>query len=353
MINFRFHLISLVAVFLALGIGVAAGASFVDRATVESLQGRVEDLDTAYRERGVELDLTREALGTTDRQLGALAGEGSLALEDGVDGQTVVLLVSDGVPAELLSDLRVSFAAAGAPDLTVLRLLAAFEFDDPTTTERVATALGLAPDRRTPERVREAAVATLAASLAELSGPAPGLAQPDSPVPVPVAGLPGPVPTDDAAAIAAIDELDQLGLLSVESPVGPVAVALGGAPGVRYLEVLTPSDDLAATTVMVPLAESLASAAPATLTVGLAAPARPEGGIVTTTTAPGEVVEDPLAGLRARPSATRLSTVDDLEEPAGRIAAVYAVGQQRRTGAVGAYGTGPGVVGPFPTTPPG
>ena len=30
MINFRFHLISLVAVFLALGIGVAAVASFID-----------------------------------------------------------------------------------------------------------------------------------------------------------------------------------------------------------------------------------------------------------------------------------------------------------------------------------
>ena len=47
MINFRFHLISLVAVFLALGVGVAMGASFIDRATVDSLRGRVDDLDDA------------------------------------------------------------------------------------------------------------------------------------------------------------------------------------------------------------------------------------------------------------------------------------------------------------------
>ena len=62
MINFRFHLISLVAVFLDLGVGVAMGASFVDRARVDSLRSRVDDLDEGYRRRGAELDATREQL---------------------------------------------------------------------------------------------------------------------------------------------------------------------------------------------------------------------------------------------------------------------------------------------------
>ena len=42
MINFRFHLVSLTAVFLALGIGIAVGATVVDRATVDFLETRLK-----------------------------------------------------------------------------------------------------------------------------------------------------------------------------------------------------------------------------------------------------------------------------------------------------------------------
>ena len=42
MINFRFHLISLIAVFLALAVGVVMGYAVLGSPTVETLQGRVE-----------------------------------------------------------------------------------------------------------------------------------------------------------------------------------------------------------------------------------------------------------------------------------------------------------------------
>ncbi|MDP9388691.1 MAG: copper transporter, partial [Actinomycetota bacterium] len=66
MINFRFHLVSLTAVFLALGIGIAVGATVVDQATVEfldrQLNGVERRLDTTDAENAqlrAELDRWR------------------------------------------------------------------------------------------------------------------------------------------------------------------------------------------------------------------------------------------------------------------------------------------------------
>ena len=86
-INFRFHLVSLVAVFLAIGVGVAMGASFLDRATVDTLRSRVDDLSEGYQRRGRE-NATRSGTNSTevDSQARDLAGEGSEALADKLNG---------------------------------------------------------------------------------------------------------------------------------------------------------------------------------------------------------------------------------------------------------------------------
>ena len=80
MINFRFHLVSLVAVFLAIGVGVAMGASFVDRATVDTLRSRVDDLSEGYQRPGPRECALRDQLAESTHRRGDLAGEGSEAL---------------------------------------------------------------------------------------------------------------------------------------------------------------------------------------------------------------------------------------------------------------------------------
>ena len=45
MINFRYHLVSIVAVFLALGIGIIMGTAVIDRAVVDRLERQQDDLD--------------------------------------------------------------------------------------------------------------------------------------------------------------------------------------------------------------------------------------------------------------------------------------------------------------------
>src|SRR3954454_8987798 len=42
MINFRYHVVSILAVFLALAIGTVMGASFVGRGVIDNLQRRID-----------------------------------------------------------------------------------------------------------------------------------------------------------------------------------------------------------------------------------------------------------------------------------------------------------------------
>ena len=42
MINFRFHIVSLIAVFLALALGVVMGSTVIDRAIVDGLHDRID-----------------------------------------------------------------------------------------------------------------------------------------------------------------------------------------------------------------------------------------------------------------------------------------------------------------------
>src|SRR4029077_16774533 len=44
-LNLRYHVVSLVAVFLALGIGVIMGATVIDRVTVDQLRNRLDSVE--------------------------------------------------------------------------------------------------------------------------------------------------------------------------------------------------------------------------------------------------------------------------------------------------------------------
>ena len=74
-INLRYHIVSITAVFLALGIGLAFGAAFIDRATVDQLErnlNRIESENTRPRERERASSSDRlESLNQIDAELRA------------------------------------------------------------------------------------------------------------------------------------------------------------------------------------------------------------------------------------------------------------------------------------------
>lgn len=364
MINFRFHLISLVAVFLALGVGVAMGASFVDRATVDSLRGRVDDLDEGYRRRGAELDATADQLSEVDGQAGALSGPDSEAVTGRLSEQPVVFVTSDGIPGDVLDSARTTLAASDAVLSGTVRLQPAIGLEDEGVLRRVRDRLGF----RTGEvgEVRDAVVDDLGTALALLAaepgGPGGGTptttdagtttAPPTIPTTTPDGTVVVSGPEDVASARAYLAALTDLGLITVDAAGAPADAAFPAVAGVRYVMVVGDDAVVDPADVMVPLATSTARTAPATVTVAEAWPSRADGEATTTTEGQperGSILTD----LREGDLADRLSTVDDLDEAFGRLSLVYAIAQQRDDGLVGHYGTGTAATAPFPTVPAG
>jgi len=356
-INFRFHLISLVAVFLALGVGVAMGASFIDRATVDSLRGRVDDLDEGYRRRGAELGATSDQLAESDRQAEALAGEGSEALAGQLPDVPVVVVSTDDVSADVIDALRGSLGASGAQLAGTVRLLP--PLSDPSDQDLAAarTRLGLRGGR---DQIRARIATDLGTALALLSASPPataegvpegapeGVAGPTTTTPAESGVVPAPTNADEARAY--LGALADLGVLTV---VDTGADASGAqrfpmGSGFRYVLVGDAAED--PSTVIEPLATAEADRAPRTLVVAETRAPRPAGQARATTADQAERGAL-VRNLREGDASDALSTVDDAEEAFGRIAVVYATAEQRDSGRVGHYGIGSGATAPFPTVP--
>ncbi|MEC7872962.1 MAG: copper transporter, partial [Actinomycetota bacterium] len=69
MINLRYHIISIVAVFLALGIGLALGSTFVDSVLVNELEDQVNEFET---ERAEAVRQKQEAVEAKDAAIVAM-----------------------------------------------------------------------------------------------------------------------------------------------------------------------------------------------------------------------------------------------------------------------------------------
>ena len=69
MINFRFHVVSLIAIFLALALGVVIGAGVIDRGVVDTLNSRLDRVEA----KSDRIQSENDKLSTRERP--ALAGD--------------------------------------------------------------------------------------------------------------------------------------------------------------------------------------------------------------------------------------------------------------------------------------
>ena len=340
MINLRFHLVSLVAVFLALGLGVTMGASFVNRATVDTLRDRVDAVENSYKDRGALLDTLSKQLQQVDGSAEALVGPQSPVLPGRLSNRPVVLVVPDGVPDGALASAEQALATADAVRPGTIRLTTAVDLEDDALVARVKERLGLKGSSRS--ELQGAVLAQLGDALATLSAPVAGTTGG-----VTRPGGPTPDLTQVAAARQQLRDLADLGLIELDTAGAPAGAALPDVVGATYLMVVSTEVDASADDAVVALAKDVVRAAPSTVTVGELAPVRDKGGVPASTTVPDASL---LGNLRSDDElASRLSTVDDLEEAFGRLAVVLAL-QQEGTGTVGHYGNGPGATAPFPLT---
>ncbi len=170
MISFRYHVVTIVAVFLALAIGLLAGSAFVQPELVDQLRAQTDRLRSQVRVLETELTDARAEVTAfqsfMDLALPYLASNRLL-------GESVVLVTQDGVDDVVLEEARRSLADAGAEVVAVLTARASLGSDDPEEQDRLAQIV----DRpnAAAEELPSITAAALAGRLANgTAGPADG-----------------------------------------------------------------------------------------------------------------------------------------------------------------------------------
>lgn len=150
MINLRYHIVSIVAVFLALGIGLALGSTFVDGFVVSQLERSVDDLQDSRNDARTALSEQREALISerADRATQEVAaipfiGGGRL-------GDTPVMIIAvDGVDDGAVRVVQAALLGSDARYEGTLWLTAQLDLTNEENRADLKDALGLVGDNET------------------------------------------------------------------------------------------------------------------------------------------------------------------------------------------------------------
>src|SRR5690606_36542191 len=139
MLSFRFHIVSLTAVFLAIAVGVVVGTTYVDRAVVENLENRIDTVSQ-------NLDERRAQIAQLDAELDDLRAYADASVDFAVTDRlrdVPVLVVAargvDGGVAEATAEL---VRRAGARSPGIVWLEGAWALEDDDARARLAEAVG-------------------------------------------------------------------------------------------------------------------------------------------------------------------------------------------------------------------
>jgi Copper transport outer membrane protein, MctB len=111
MINFRFHIVSLIAVFLALALGIVMGATVVNRAIVDRLNDRIDTVEDNANKRKAESDELRSQVGQLQ---GYIDGTKDFAVAGRLDGVSLATIAARGVDADAVKQTVELAQRAGA-----------------------------------------------------------------------------------------------------------------------------------------------------------------------------------------------------------------------------------------------
>lgn len=305
MIPFRYHLVTIVAVFLALAVGLLGGGAFVQPALQEELENQTDRLQRTLDDRNREIGELRVELGALDSFAGSVT---PYLTAERLVGTDVVVVTQPEVEDEVLSVAQAALQRAGARIVATVSATDRLVSEDAATREELASILGTSPSTSDP--LSELAARRLAARL---SVPGSSLLGPDMLDELLSAGFLAPVGAGpDATTLEEIGADGQVVLvLSGGRGEGPtIAPEAFGVPLVLALAELD---------VPVAAGESLLSDYPF---VGLVRDGGPDGAV----------------------------TVDDLDHAIGGIALVLGLERLLDQGVGGAYGVKDGAE-PVPVLP--
>ncbi len=304
MINFRFHLASLIAVFLALALGIVMGATVVNRAIVDRLNDRIDTVEKNAERRKAESD---ELHSQVSQLQGYIDSTKDFAVTGRLAGVTVVTIATRGVDADPVKKTVDLAQKAGAQAPGILWLEQKLTLGDTDTVKQLDDILG--KPEESAKATRDDAWTALAARLSAGGAGADGRDL--------LSGL------SDAGFVTFEAVGDQAaGSFSLQSFPGANA---------RVLLIDGTNGKVAADEVLAPLSTAL--------------------GTSSLHVVAGEVFDEKdggpdrgsmLAPIRKNDGlAQSVSTVDDLDLVEGRVTAVLALADLNRN-VIGQYGYGAG-----------
>ncbi len=329
MIDFRYHLVSIVAVFLALAIGIVLGSTelqgpaynFLDRTTAK-LQNQL-DQATAQRDAAQQQN--------TQDALYAQAVEPAV-LRNLLTGQRLLIVTEPGAQSSVVSGISTAANDAGASVTGQINLAPKF-FDTSGTTQdslnqttlAVAQGDGLTLD--TSATYQQQAAQLIATEILAKSAGSSSSASSGS-------QSAGGQATNAGTMLQAYAQSQFLSVTG--QPGNPATLAIVVTPQTA------PSDGSAdqLDQVLVPLVQELAAKSGATAVVGSSA---------------GSGSGSPIALLRSNNVSSQVSTVDDADLVSGQTVAIQALAAQLATGKAGSYGfasNGATAVAPSPAPTP-
>jgi hypothetical protein len=307
MINFRFHLVSLIAVFLAMGLGILVGSTVVDQVIVDRLDREISSVSRESNQiKGENSKLNDEVSKLND----FLRKSSAYAVQQRLLAVPIVIVAEKGVDAGAVSAVLASVRAAGADVPGVLWLNDKWRLDSPKDLKALQTSA----------RVTGNVAASRSAALRELAS---RLASPSA-----------------RTRRDVIEPLRSAGFLDFTDGKKSDLTAFPSRAS-RILVITGTDSHLTATDTMVDLVQSLLTAKAPTV-VGEIYDAQ------------GNAASAPKRGtslepVRGNPAlAKRVTTFDDADMPQGALTAVVSL-EQIADGTIGHYGYG---VGASETIPP-
>jgi hypothetical protein len=311
LISFRFHIVSLVAVFLALAIGIVVGSTVIDRAIVEGLRNRVDEVRNNLDER----QAANDALQAQVDDLEAFANDAAaITVDTRLPGTVAVVVTDEGVDRDPVDRTIELLGQAGSTVRGVLTVDSSWVLDDPDQAAALADVVDLDPES-TVEDIQARAASLLITDLS-------------SSVEV----------VDDGTG--ALDDISALDLVDYEALTDVVAPR---PRRVLFVIVSGPASTLESSAHTEAFAVAAAGSAGA---VVVAEVWREEDN--------GPDRADSLATILGSPTLRgQISTVDDLDLAQGPTTAILTL-MAAQAGEIGHYGVGDGAdaAAPAPPGPP-
>jgi hypothetical protein len=323
-IDFRYHLVSIVAVFLALAIGIVLGSTELQGNTIDVLRTSSNSLKNQLGQTQAERNTLQQEL-SSDQAFIATAEPRLLAHE--LPGMRIVLVTEPGASSTVISGVKQAALQAGATVTGQVAIQPKFNDLSGTTQSSLSQ---INSDLATADNTSLATPANEQTLDQQQAAQLIGTAI---------------LATTTAGETTGISTADATTLLGAYAQAGYITITPAVTNRATLAVIVTPDTAPAdgqndpGTQVLLAMAQEFAGESAATVVVGSTAGSSPTG--------------SPIAALRASSVASLVSTVDNADTIVGQVSTIWALAEQLRGQKPNSYGiSGASAVSPVPLPVP-